>query len=151
MIGVEMTLRSSPREAVAAPEQSVTYQVEPVGVPAGRPGASPNSNAVQPMCTVDALHAGIGLTGSAVGSLLGHDAPVHQDRAATASVPPDRVELVTVRPAIRFRVYGVRVECTETAVHLAFGPIRRDPSRPAVCPCRFCQLDDAAHRTWSKC
>jgi hypothetical protein len=150
MIGVEMTPKSSPRETVAAPEQSVTYQVEPVGVPAGRPSAAPKSNAEPPLCTVDALHAGIGLTGSAVGSSLDHGVAVDQDRAAAASVPPDRVELVTVRPAITFRVYGVRVERTDTAVHVAFGLIRSDPNRPAVCPCRFCQLEDAAHRLWSK-
>jgi hypothetical protein len=52
---------------------------------------------------------------------------------------------------IRFKVYGARVECTETAVHVAFGPIRRDPSRAAVCECVPCQREDAAYRKWSKC
>jgi hypothetical protein len=45
---------------------------------------------------------------------------------------------------IRLKVYGVRVERTETAVHVAFGPIRRDPNRPAVCPCVPCQREHAS-------
>ena len=151
MIGVEMTAKSSSHETIAAPVQNVAYQAEPVWVPAGRPGAAPSSNTEQPLCTVDALRLGIGLASSAVGSSHGLDAPVYQDRAAAATAPPDEAGLVTVRPAIKFRVYGVRVEHMETAVHAVCGPIARDPNRPAVCPCRFCQLDDAAHRMWSWC
>ena len=78
------------------------------------------------------------------------DLPVDVPRSDWGAVP-EWVALATVRPAITFKVYGVRVDYTETAVHLAFGPIRRDPNRPAACPCRFCQLEDAAHRLWSKC
>jgi hypothetical protein len=66
----------------------------------------------------------------------------------TAAQARERVALVTVRPAITFKVYGARVEHTDTAVHVAFGPIRRDPDRPALCPCVPCQRENAAYLKW---
>jgi hypothetical protein len=47
---------------------------------------------------------------------------------------PGSVEWATVRPAITFKVYGARVERTETAVHMAFGQFKRDPdAKPCMC------------------
>ena len=60
-------------------------------------------------------------------------------------------KLATVRPAITFKVYGVRVVRTETAVHMVCGHILRDPNRPSVCPCRKCRGEDQAYHRWPKC
>jgi hypothetical protein len=61
------------------------------------------------------------------------------------------VELVAMPSrAITFKVYGVRVERTETAVHMAFGPFLRDPNRPALCPCVSCQREHRDYYKWPK-
>ena len=64
---------------------------------------------------------------------------------------PEWAKLVTARPAITFKVYGVRVERTETAVHMVFGAFRRDPNRSGVCPCEYCVREARHHGRWSLC
>jgi hypothetical protein len=48
------------------------------------------------------------------------------------------------------KVYGVRVERTETAVHLVCLSVPVDPNR-TVCPCGFCRLEESLHARWSRC